>query len=784
MIPRGCTRGPVKYRRCTRTTLDRPWPARARRAYLSGPLEGDREASEHGGRGRPANHHTGHRRPGHRRVGQARRRRAVRQRRRPGPGGVSQRRAVPGAGGGGRRQQPRPPGDHGGDRAAAQHRAARQAGRLPGPAQRRAAAGVRQRRRQGVGGLAGPGAAGPAVAVGAGLLRPRRRRRRRRLPARLLRLHRPVRRADRGRQLGQRPRREGLRPRLPGGRLRPSGAAADRVRPRPARPAGRRARLTGEPAMRIGVLGGGPAGLYFALLAKRADPSHEVTVVERNAPDATFGWGVVFSEETLGALRDADHPSFVEISDAFARWSAIDVVYGGRTVRSRGHVFSAIARKRLLEILQRRCRDVGVELAFHTDVPGLDAFAGSDLVVAADGVNSTARRLLAEQLRPTLDVHRSRYVWFGTDLVLDAFTFVFRATEHGMFQVHAYPFDAHTSTFIVECTEATWRRAGLEDAGEEESIAFCQELFAPELAGHELLSNRSLWTSFVTVRCTSWHHGDVVLLGDAAHTAHFTIGSGTKLAMEDAVALSGALQRHSGERLAAMTDYELERQPLVERFQEAARASATWFEDVRRYDGFDPVQFAFNLLTRSGRIGHLELTKRDARFVATVDRFLAGTPAALIPRPPLLTPLRQREVTISNRVAVAVVGEDDADQGELAEAAERRHLDAAAAGPGVVVSELVAVAPDGRVSPGTPGLWEESHAAPWARVAAAARRRGSRLAVRVGHAGRRGATRPRRHGVDRPLAGGGWPLLAASAIPYGRGSATPRAMRRADMERV
>jgi anthraniloyl-CoA monooxygenase len=536
--------------------------------------------------------------------------------------------------------------------------------------------------------------------------------------------------------------------------------------------------------MRIGVLGGGPAGLYLALLAKRADPSHEITVVERNAPDATFGWGVVFSEETLGALRDADPPSFLEISDAFARWSAIDVVYGGRTVRSRGHVFSAIARKRLLEILQRRCREVGVELAFHTEVPGLDAFAGGDLVVAADGVNSTARRLLAEQLRPTLDVHRSRYVWFGTDLVLDAFTFVFRATEHGMFQVHAYPFDAQTSTFIVECTEATWRRAGLEEAGEEESIAFCQKLFAPELAGHKLLSNRSLWTSFVTVRCASWHHGDVVLLGDAAHTAHFTIGSGTKLAMEDAVALSGALQRHPGERLAAMTDYELERQPVVERFQEAARASATWFEDVRRYDGFDPVQFAFNLLTRSGRIGHLELTKRDPRFVATVDRFLAGTPAALVPPPPLLTPLRQRKVTIPNRVAVAVVGEDDADGGRLAEAAERRHLDAVAAGPGVVVSELVAVAPDGRVTPGTPGLWEEAHAEPWSRIAAAARRRGTRLAVRLGHAGRRGATRPRRHGVDRPLADGGWPLLAASAIPYGRGSATPRAMQRADMARV
>jgi anthraniloyl-CoA monooxygenase len=536
--------------------------------------------------------------------------------------------------------------------------------------------------------------------------------------------------------------------------------------------------------MRIGVLGGGPAGLYFALLAKRADPSCEVTVVERNAPDATFGWGVVFSEETLGGLRDADYPSYAEITDTFARWNAIDVVYGGRTIRSGGHRFSAIARKRLLEILQRRCHQVGVELAFHTEVPTLDAFGDRDLVVAADGVNSTARRLLAEPLRPSLDVHRSKFVWFGTDLVLDAFTFVFRATEHGMFQVHAYPFDARTSTFIVECTEATWRRAGLEQASEEESIAFCQQLFAPELAGHKLLSNRSLWISFVTVRCASWHHGKVVLLGDAAHTAHFTIGSGTKLAMEDAVALAGALQRHPDELQAALTDYELERQPVVERFQEAARESAAWFENVRCYDGFDPVQFAFNLLTRSGRIGHLELTKRDARFVATVDRFIAGDPAALLVPPPVFTPLRQRTLTLANRLALAPVAEDDAAGGRLAEAAGERLAGAAAAGAGLVVSELVAVAADGRVTPGTPGLWEEGHAEPWSRVAADVRERGARLAVRLGHAGRRGATRPRRRGLDRPLAAGGWPLLAASAVPYGRGGQVPRAMQRADMERV
>jgi anthraniloyl-CoA monooxygenase len=536
--------------------------------------------------------------------------------------------------------------------------------------------------------------------------------------------------------------------------------------------------------VRIGVLGGGPAGLYLALLAKRADPGHRITVLERNAPDATFGWGVVFSEETLGALRDADYPSYVEITDTFARWSAIDVVYGGRTVRSRGHGFSAIARKRLLEILQRRCRQVGVELAFHREVPDLEPFAGHDLVVAADGVNSTARRLLAPHLRPTLDRHHSRFAWFGTDLPLDAFTFVFRTTDHGMFQAHAYPFDAETSTFIVECTEATWRRAGLDQAGEEESISACQELFAPELGGHKLLSNRSLWTSFVTVRCQSWHHGNVVLLGDAAHTAHFTIGSGTKLAMEDAVALGQALQRHPGDLEAAMTDYELERQPVVERFQEAARDSATWFENVRRYDGFDPVQFACNLLTRSGRIGHLELAKRDAAFAATVDRRFAGRPDLLLAPPPLFAPLAQRGLELPNRLCLAVASEDDAEGGHLAGPAGRRLAEAGGSGAGVVVSELVAVAPEGQITPGTPGLWAAGQAEAWARVARDVAAGGARLALRLGHAGRRGATRPRRQGVDRPLADGAWPLLAASAIPYGPGGATPRAMDGGDMERV
>ncbi|HZA83552.1 MAG TPA: FAD-dependent monooxygenase, partial [Actinomycetes bacterium] len=309
-------------------------------------------------------------------------------------------------------------------------------------------------------------------------------------------------------------------------------------------------------------------------------------------------------------------------------------------------------------------------------------------------------------------------------------------------------------------------------------------LFAPELGGHKLLSNRSLWTSFVTVRCPSWHHGNVVLLGDAAHTAHFTIGSGTKLAMEDAVALSQALQRHPADLEAAMTDYELERQPVVERFQEAARDSATWFENVRRYDGFDPVQFACNLLTRSGRIGHLELTRRDPAFAATVDRFFAGRPDLLVAPPPLLAPLRQRQLTLANRMALAVGATDDADHGRLAADAVGRLAGAADAGAGVVVGELVAVAPEGRITPGTPGLWADDQADAWAEAARQVAARGARLALRLGHAGRRGATRPRRHGVDRPLAGGGWPLLAASAVGYGPGSQLPRAMDTGDMARV
>lgn len=545
--------------------------------------------------------------------------------------------------------------------------------------------------------------------------------------------------------------------------------------------------------MRIAVVGAGPAGLYFALVAKKADPSHRITVFERNPPDATYGWGVVFSEETLGALRDADRATFDAITDTFAKWTAIDVRYRGDTIRSRGHAFSAIARKRLLSILQARCAELGVQLSFERELADLAELGRADLVVGADGVNSLVRRTHEDAFGPSLDVHRTKFAWFGTDLVFKAFTFLFRETEHGLFQVHGYPVDAGTSTFIVECPEQAWRRAGLDRASEEDSLAFCQRLFAPELQGHLLLSNRSIWMSFVTLRCETWHHGNVVLLGDAAHTAHFTIGSGTKLAMEDAVSLAEALQRKAGDLDGALNEYEMDRQPVVERFQQAASESARYFEGVGRYANFEPVQFAFNLLTRSGRITHLELERRDPALVARVDGWFASNARgeseaggqAFVAPPPMFAPFALKDVTVPNRVALAPPSEDVAVDGAPGPRHAEQLANAAGTGAGLVLTELVAVSPDGRITPGSPGLWREEHGEAWTEIVEQVRRHGrAALALHLGHAGRRGSTRPRWEGVDRPLREGAWPLLSASAIAYGPRGQVPKEMDRTDMDHL
>jgi anthraniloyl-CoA monooxygenase len=555
--------------------------------------------------------------------------------------------------------------------------------------------------------------------------------------------------------------------------------------------------------MNIAIRGGGPGGLYAAILFSRL--GHEVAVWERNAPDDTFGFGVVFSDETLATFEAADPPTYAEIACSFARWGEIDIFYRGERRTSGGHGFSALSRKHLLTILQRRATDLGADLRFLTEAPPLgDLSERYDLVVCSDGVNSASRQECSHAFRPQIERRHAQFMWLGTDLVFEAFTFHIVETQWGVFQLHCYPYDAATSTFIVETDEATWRRAGLDASetltlapgeSDDRSIEFCRQEFADVLDGHELLANNSKWLNFHTVRNERWHEGNVVLVGDAAHTAHFSVGSGTKMAMEDAIALAWAFResdspngRAPADMLAgALQRYEVERQPIVASTQRAAQASLEWFEGISRYVGQGIDEFAFNLLTRSRRITYENLRLRDGRFVDEVDAaFARSQPVSSSepPPPPMFFPFKLRELTLANRVVVSPMDMYAADGGHVGDF-HLVHLGSRGiGGAGLVMTEMVCVSAHGRITPACGGLYHDEHVAGWRRIVEFVHSHGSaHIGCQLGHSGRKGATKVLWEGDHVPL-DDPWELLAPSPLPYFSISPVPREMNRADMDLV
>ena len=552
--------------------------------------------------------------------------------------------------------------------------------------------------------------------------------------------------------------------------------------------------------MRIAVVGGGPGGLYFAALSKQLDPSHEITVWERNADDDTFGFGVVFSDETLGGIEHADPTIHDAMSREFARWDDIDIHYRGEVITSGGHGFAAMSRKRLLEILHARCVDLGVTLIFNTEAPCADELAAThDLVVGADGVNSPTRTRYAETFRPTLDVRHCKFMWLGTDLVFDAFKFYIVETPHGIMQIHGYPYDATGSTFIVEMNDAVWRRAGFEvlagrafAPGESDlaSIAEIQRLFDPILDGHAVHANNSKWISFATVRNQRWHRGNVVLLGDAAHTAHFSIGSGTKLAMEDALALAACLHEH-GTIANALEAYEVERTPVVVSTQRAAQASLEWFEHLGQYVHQAPPQFAFNILTRSRRVTYDNLRLRDPEFVSDVVDWFAGQVDAPQPQrsgavtPPMFQPFRLRDLELKNRVVVSAMDMYSALDGMPNDFHMVHLCSKALGGAALVMTEMVCVSANGRITPGCTGMYAPEHELGWQRIVDFVHERTTaRIGLQLGHSGRKGSTRLMWEGMDEPLPEGNWEVMGPSPIPYSSVNQVPRELSHDEMSEI
>jgi anthraniloyl-CoA monooxygenase len=541
---------------------------------------------------------------------------------------------------------------------------------------------------------------------------------------------------------------------------------------------------------RIVCLGGGPAGLYSAILLRKAVPAARIEVYERNRPDDTFGWGVVFSDQTMANFRAADPETHASILGSFHHWDDIAIHFAGRRFVSGGHGFCGIARKKLLNLLQNRAGELGVHQTFQHEVTDDAAFADADLIIAADGVNSGVRRRHADVFEPDIDVRRCRYIWLGTTQSFAAFTFAFERTEHGWFQIHAYQFSKDLATVIVETREETWRAHGLDAASTEQSVAFCEQLFGRYLDGHRLQSNAthlrgSAWLNFNRVMCKRWHHGKLVLIGDAAHTAHFSIGSGTKLAMEDAIALVHHVTG-SPDLDRALTDYREERHLEVLKLQSAARNRMEWFENVARYAQLPPEQFAYSLLTGSQRIGHENLKLRDPQFVGGYERWLADRVGVSDSRPPMFLPFRLRGLELMNRVVVSPMAQYCAVEG-VPDDWHLMHLGhRAIGGAGLIYTEMTCVSPEGRITPGCTGLWNETQRDAWKRIVDFVHTRSpAKICLQLGHSGRKGSTQLGWEDENHPLPAGNWPVLAPSPLPWLKGiSQTPHAMTRADMDKV
>ncbi|MFF3695954.1 bifunctional salicylyl-CoA 5-hydroxylase/oxidoreductase [Streptomyces sp. NPDC002221] len=535
--------------------------------------------------------------------------------------------------------------------------------------------------------------------------------------------------------------------------------------------------------LRIAVIGGGPGGLYAAALLKRLDPAREITLWERGAPDDTFGFGVVLSDETLGGIEHADPAVYQALRAEFVRWDDIDIVHRGHTLTSGGHGFAALGRRRLLEILHERCHELGVDLRFRAEAPpAAELTAAHDLVIAADGVHSLTRQAHAAHFAPRITRHRCRYIWLAADFAFDAFRFEIAETGHGVMQLHGYPYAADASTVIVEMREEVWEAAGFAALDEQASAESCAKIFSDALGGRPLRGNNSSWTAFRTVVNERWSYGNTVLLGDAAHTAHFSIGSGTKLAVEDALALAACIEEQP-DLPSALGAYERERRPVVASTQRAAAASLRWFEDLARYLDQPARQFAFNLLTRSRRVTHDNLRLRDPRFTDAVEREFGCPPDT----PPMFTPFRLRGLELKNRVVVSPMDMYSAVDGVPGDF-HLVHLGARAlGGAGLVMTEMVCVSPEGRITPGCTGLYTPEQALSWRRIVDFVHQQapGTAFGVQLGHSGRKGSTRLMWDGMDQPLDTGNWPLAAASPIPYLPGiSQVPHALDHAELTEI